>query len=305
MQFPIPGTAFFEQRRCKWVKKEAIIYMSTLLEHELIIPDENFPFKIFEFEGMNGNYFRDKHWHSCIELFAVYEGLQIFYLNEEKYTLYPGEFFLVNNNEVHSVHSPIPNLTIVLQIPMVLFSDYFTTENFILFTHDKNKKDKKVTDLIRNIYEACFAKKIGYEFQAKRDFNEIMYLMVTQYRIENVEKERIQHNRNLDRLEPLTSYMHENYQKEITLESLSEHFGYSPSYISRMFGKYAQTNYKMYLQGIRVEHADQELRNTNLTISEIAERNGFPNNKAFAKAYRKTYGVLPSEIRKRQKSAIN
>lgn len=43
-------------------------------QHELIIPNEGLPFKVFLFEGGNGNYVREKHWHTSIEIFAVMEG---------------------------------------------------------------------------------------------------------------------------------------------------------------------------------------------------------------------------------------
>ena len=33
--------------------------------HELIVPDEGLPFKMFIFEGKDGNYKREMHWH-CI-----------------------------------------------------------------------------------------------------------------------------------------------------------------------------------------------------------------------------------------------
>ena len=49
-------------------------------EHELIIPNEGFPFKLFQFEGKDGHYVREKHWHRSIEIFAVFEGtLALFY----------------------------------------------------------------------------------------------------------------------------------------------------------------------------------------------------------------------------------
>ena len=60
--------------------------------HELIVPNEDLPFKMFLFEGSQGNYFRDKHWHRSIEIFAVYEGGLTFYINEEKHLLEAGEF---------------------------------------------------------------------------------------------------------------------------------------------------------------------------------------------------------------------
>ena len=43
-------------------------------QHELIIPNEGLPFKLFLFEGRNGNYVREKHWHTSIEIFTVMEG---------------------------------------------------------------------------------------------------------------------------------------------------------------------------------------------------------------------------------------
>ena len=70
-----------------------------------------------------------------------------------------------------------------------------------------------------------------------------------------------------------------------------------------MFQKYAKTNYKSFLQGIRVEYGFQELANTDHTIGEIAMNHGFPNQKSFAREFYRKYGILPSEYRKRQKNA--
>lgn len=42
--------------------------------HELIVPDEGLPFKMFIFEGKDGNYKREMHWHRSVEIFAVCEG---------------------------------------------------------------------------------------------------------------------------------------------------------------------------------------------------------------------------------------
>ena len=36
-------------------------------QHELIIPNEGLPFKLFLFEGAGGNYVREKHWHTSVE----------------------------------------------------------------------------------------------------------------------------------------------------------------------------------------------------------------------------------------------
>lgn len=66
-------------------------------QHELIIPNEGLPFKLFLFEGRNGNYVREKHWHTSIEIFTVMEGNLSFYINEVEYPLKAGEFLIINS----------------------------------------------------------------------------------------------------------------------------------------------------------------------------------------------------------------
>lgn len=267
--------------------------------HELIVPNEDLPFKIFIFEGREGNYFREKHWHRSIEIFAVYEGRISFYINEEEYLLLPGHFMVVNSNEIHSVDSPEPNKTVVIQIPLKVFEKYYTGEHFISFTHDVKSQDERVMILLSSIYRAYTEKKCGYDLKVQSLFYELLYLLVTKYRETEVSRERVKKSHKLNRLSVITSYVKDHYNEELSLERLAEIFGYSPTYLSRMFQKYAGINYMSYLQSIRVEYAFQELANTDRTISEIALENGFPNSKAMAKAFRKKYGILPSEYRKR------
>ena len=42
--------------------------------HEIIVPNDDLPFKMFIFEGSQGGYIRQKHWHRSIEIFAVFDG---------------------------------------------------------------------------------------------------------------------------------------------------------------------------------------------------------------------------------------
>lgn len=269
--------------------------------HELVMSNEDLPFKLFLFEGKDGNYYRDKHWHRSVEIFAVFEGEMDFFLNDERYPLHAGEFILVNSNEIHSINAPQENKTIVLQMPLDTFEDYFTGEQFVRFTHRVSVQDKKMMELIAEMYETYQAKECGYEMKVKGLYFTMLYLMVTEYRELEVSEEMLKRNQKLNRLSVITAYIKENYTSDLTLEGLANEFGYSPYYLSRMFQKYAGINYKSYLQSIRVENAYKELANTDHTISEIALNNGFPTRKAMAKMFLKKYGVLPSEYRRGKK----
>ena len=268
--------------------------------HEIVVPNEDLPFKMFLFEGEKGNYFRDKHWHRSIEIFMVFEGHLKFYLNDLEQKLNPGEFVLVNSNEIHAIDSPEPNKTVVIQIPLKTFSDYFTGEQYIRFTHESKKQDVQVVDLIREMFAAYGKKETGYDMRVKSGYYMLLYLLVSVYRELDVKDELLKQNRKLDKLTPITNYMKEHYREELSLEALAEVFGYAPAYISRMFQKYAGINYKDYLQGVRVEYAFAELNRAEHTVSEVAFHHGFPSSRAFSKAFQKKYGMLPSAYLQRK-----
>ena len=220
--------------------------------HELIVPNEDLPFKMFLFEGKNGNYFRDKHWHRSVEIFAVFDGNLEFYIDEKKTVLAAGEFVIVNSNEIHSIVAREPNQTVVLQMPLGTFEAYYTDEQFICFTHSDRGQDAFVMQLVRDMFVTYQEKKTGYELKVQSFYYMLIYLMVTRYRKLEVSEEIVRSRRNLGRLSEIISYIKENYTSEISLEKLSEVFGYSPTYLSRMFRKYAHMNYKSYLQSVRL-----------------------------------------------------
>ena len=128
----------------------------------------------------------------------------------------------------------------------------------------------------------------------------LIYLMVTKYRKTDVSPELVRRNKRLDKLSVIAAYMKDNYAKELSLENVAKTFGYSPAYLSRMFQKYAKTNYKTYLDNVRLEYAYKDLTNMDVPIGEIAINNGFANSKAFAKVFKDRYGILPSEFRRQK-----
>ena len=278
-------------------------------QHELIIPNEGLPFKVFLFEGGNGNYVREKHWHTSIEIFAVMEGHLEFFMNKEEYPLKAGEQLIINSNEIHSIHAAERNKTVVLQIPLKQFENYFTAQRFIRFRSQDAEADGKLASLIKKLYKVYTARDTGYEFGTMSLFYEIMYMLVKNYRLTEAHEKEIRHSRKLDTLSKITTYMREHYKEDLKLSDLAATFGYSDAYLSRMFQKYAKINYKTYLQDIRMAYAYRDLMNTDRPISQIALDNGFCSSRGFSGEFQKRYGILPSEMRKQenqkgQKNAI-
>ena len=276
--------------------------------YEMVVPNEDLPCKFFIFEGKNGNYRRANHWHQSVEIFLVLEGELRFYINNHSQPLSAGELIIVNSNEIHSIHAPRKNETVVLQIPLKQFEKYFTAQRFIRFTSAarvaKDQKSKapdnrKLAFFIEELYKVYRAREEGWEYRTMALYYNILYLMVRDYRETEAAQEEIQDSRRLDALSKITTYMREHYTEELKLSEMANLFGYSDAYLSRMFKKYAKINFKTYLQEIRMSYACRELMNTEKTVSQIALDNGFASSRAFSREFQKKYNRLPSEVRQK------
>ena len=272
--------------------------MPVEFKHELIIPNEDLPFKLFLFEGKDGNYKRSKHWHRSVEIFLVVSGHLEFLMNNVRIPLHAPDFVIVNPNEVHSIDAPEPNMTIVLQIPISCLSGYIRENDYVVFSKQSDENNLKLVQLISRIYKTYQAKAFAYELKVQSLFLELLYLLVTEFMNTENDQNLIRQKRHLDKLSDITAYMKANYNQEITLEDVARRFGFSPTYLSRIFKRYADVSYKTYLLDLRTEYGLREMLNTDHSLSSIAVNHGFPDSRAFAKAFSKRYGCLPSEYRK-------
>ena len=102
---------------------------------------------------------------------------------------------------------------------------------------------------------------------------------------------------NSDKIVDLLVYMSENYAN-ITLEDLSEKFFYSKTHICRLFLKNTGKSFNQSLIDIRVSRASVLLKNTDLTVDDIARAVGYDSVEYFRRLYKKKTGITPGEYRK-------
>lgn len=266
--------------------------------YELVMPNEGLPFRMFIFEGKDGNYKVTKHWHQSVELFLVLEGTIGFFINSRYTALGEKEFVIVNANEIHSIDCPDPNVTIVLQIPAEAFEHYRDEAPYINFGRGSREVRAQLVELVTDMYRTYEEKEYGYLLRVKGEFYQLLYLLVTRFKEGGLDAETVRQRRQLDKLSQVTEFMKDHYREDIRLEQVAARFGFSPTYLSRIFQKYAQMNYRTYLIDLRVKYAARELINTDREIGDIALDHGFPDGRAFARAFKKRYGCLPSQYRK-------
>lgn len=91
----------------------------------------------------------------------------------------------------------------------------------------------------------------------------------------------------------------EQKNEELTLSCIAQSVGYSEFYVSRKFSEIAGMQLRDYLRGRKLAFALKDIRDTDDGILDIALRYGFSSHEAFTRAFKLSYGVTPSEYRRK------
>lgn len=93
-------------------------------------------------------------------------------------------------------------------------------------------------------------------------------------------------------------YMDEGYAGQITLEQLAVHCAASKQTLIRKFRESTGQTPMQYLSSIRISESKRLLRDTDMTISQIARECGFENVYYFSNCFLRLAGTRPSEYRR-------
>ncbi len=96
----------------------------------------------------------------------------------------------------------------------------------------------------------------------------------------------------------IRKYVKDHYPEyETNLASTALHFGLTGKYLSAFFKEKTGTNFSAYLEDLRMERAGELLKDTRMTVEEIAAAVGYGNAKSFSRAFYRRMGQTPSQMR--------
>lgn len=98
-------------------------------------------------------------------------------------------------------------------------------------------------------------------------------------------------------IEAAKQFIEENYRYDLNLTMIAERFNYHPSYFSEFFKAKVGRTFIQYLSEIRMAEAVRLLKETTLSLWDIAEFTGFSNASYFSAKFKRVHGVSPSEYR--------
>ena len=100
-------------------------------------------------------------------------------------------------------------------------------------------------------------------------------------------------------------YCIEGYNDEaLTLRRLARKMGYSEFYATRKFKEISGMSFRDYLRQRKLAFALKEVRDKQKSFLDIAFDYGFSSHEAFTRAFKRMYGVAPSEYRREPKPVV-
>ena len=92
-------------------------------------------------------------------------------------------------------------------------------------------------------------------------------------------------------------YLLENMERRVTIAELAEHFHVSPTSMKNCFKDIYGDSVYSYIRGQKMNYAASMLKETDLSILEIAGSCGYDNGSKFASSFRAVMGMAPNEYR--------
>lgn len=93
----------------------------------------------------------------------------------------------------------------------------------------------------------------------------------------------------------LAQYIELNFSQQISLTDLSEKFGYTASYINRIFKKEYGVSPLQYLTGLKISRSKEILeKNPEMNIKSVAQSVGYDDARYFSRIFKNETGMTPS-----------
>ena len=93
------------------------------------------------------------------------------------------------------------------------------------------------------------------------------------------------------------SYIEQNFQNDISIEDISAFCGLNRSYFGKIFHDTIGRSPQEFLISYRMTKAAELLKITSLSIADIGNAVGYPNQLHFSRAFKNVYGISPRNWR--------
>lgn len=276
-----------------------------MVKYEEIIHESAIPFKIFSFRAKSINRIIAPHWHQSTEVLFVKDGSLKITLQNKNYILHKNEFVVINPNVIHSTRSLNKNWVLCIQLPLsflkIVTNDKFETDFIFKDINNNALENKEIATLFSKAITQTEnrPKNIQYYLDLYSSGLLILKELISSYSIKNSVKNT--EDKNISILNKSIAYINSNYTKDITLDDIAQHLGYSSSYCSKIIKKSLGISFKEIVDIVRLEKVVIEARKKQKSFEQIAQETGFKTYRNLYNAFYSIYQMSPKQFLQQSK----
>lgn len=255
------------------------------------------------------------HWHQEFEFLVLTEGKVLFTIEGREYVMNPGDIVFINSNYLHtaknicggvcsfyaidfSYHVLNEDIHSIFSKKFIrpILNDKYVFPEFMPVSEDEDKCwQKDIRNYLHEIGECPEHELEPFELMIRSRILAIWDILDKNG--VRAQKDNDIESRYSERLEPVISYIKENYAYEITLGELAAILPMSEGQFSRVFKQTMKLSPIQYLMRYRILQSCKLLQDTEKKIGEIANLSGFNNISYFNRVLLNTIGCTPKEYR--------
>lgn len=252
------------------------------------------------------------HYHQPLEIIQCERGYYISTIDGIEYKVCPGDILIIPSKMIHTLFPMNDCRGYVHLLDPSIIHDIRSTalikdliNNPILISSDLDPElAENVGSILYMMHDAYFG------CDALRELTVYSYLLQILDKIGNrlmkdslpdredycnSAKELVKYNKALNNV---CEYISSHYNEHLSLEEVSEKFGFSTCYFSRIFKDYTNTGFKEYVHAVRIKQSKELLTKSDLSITDISAKVGFETVQSFNRVFLKKTGSTPSGYRK-------
>ena len=253
------------------------------------------------------------HSHEFFELLFVVAGTGIYETSSGRYQLKQGDIFLLHPGDVHGFsnqhHLVVYNILWKTEELCFDFREIENLPGYHLFFHlEPNSRESNhfkrhlnldkgqlafVQALVERLHDEIRSRRSGYKLLARSLLAEL-FVMICRFCIKlNEEKDN-----ELLQMARIINFMQANYNKALNRASLARMANMSEATFFRHFKQATGFSPMDYLLNLRLAKAEELLRTTSLSLTDISAKCGFYDSNYFGMQFRKRYEITPHRFRR-------
>lgn len=225
----------------------------------------------------------DWHYHENLHICFVFQGGKAETKKETSYTQKGGSIFFYHAQEKHRWISPNP---------------VSKSANIEIGSQFLDKHSLKESDIKKAIQDNIDAKSLMLKMQQEMLLNESnSYSSIESLLLELVSfSKKLSPRKTPPWITSLTELLHEHWNEPMSLQEIALIIGVHPVTISKFFRKYFSCTLGEYQRKIKIEKSIQLIKESKLSLTEIAFLCGFTDQSHFIRNFKNMTGFLPKKF---------